>query len=141
MTFQTDEEAVVLANDSEFGLTASIWTSDLGRGKRIAEKIEAGTVSVNEVLYTHGIGQTPWGGVKSSGYGRTHGKLGLLELVSPQHIHVNRFTFLSDLWWFNYSADATNLFRGFARYFATGSLVKTARLVPHMLKRIRENIR
>ena len=54
------------------------------------ERIEAGTVMVNEVLYTHGVAQTPWGGVKDSGYGRTHGRMGLLELVIPQHIHVNR---------------------------------------------------
>ena len=48
---------------------------------------------VNEVVYTHGIAQTPWGGIKESGYGRTHGRMGLLELVTPQHIHVNRVSF------------------------------------------------
>ena len=138
MTFQTDDEAVALANDSDFGLTASVWTNDLQKGNRIAEQIEAGTVTVNEVLYTHGIAQTPWGGVKQSGYGRTHGKLGLLELVSPQHIHVNRLPHLADLWWFNYTPAATDLFRGFARHFSTGSLAKTSKLIPQMLKRIRE---
>src|SRR6185295_9110184 len=66
MTFKTDDEAVRLANDSVYGLTASVWTSDLARGKRLAERIDAGTVMVNEVLYTHGIAQTPWGGVKQS---------------------------------------------------------------------------
>lgn len=141
MTFSTDEEAIKLANDSEFGLTASVWTRNLERGRRVAEKIEAGTITVNEVLYTHGIGQTPWGGVKNSGYGRTHGRLGLLELVSPQHIHVNRFTFIPNLWWFDYSPEATNLFRDFARHFATGSLFSTARLLPQMIKRIRKRNR
>ena len=62
--FRTEEEAIRLANDTEFGLTASVWTRDLAKGKRVAERIEAGTVCVNEVLYTHGIGQTPWGGFK-----------------------------------------------------------------------------
>src|SRR6185369_17326294 len=89
MTFKTEDEAVALANDSVFGLTASVWTKDIGRGRRVAEKIVAGTVMVNEVLYTHGIAQTPWGGVKQSGLGRTHGRGGLLELVSARHIHVN----------------------------------------------------
>ncbi|HEX8852278.1 MAG TPA: aldehyde dehydrogenase family protein, partial [Pyrinomonadaceae bacterium] len=89
MTFKTEEEAVRLANDSEFGLTASVWTRDIGRGRRVASRVEAGTVMVNEVLYTHGIAQTPWGGVKQSGLGRTHGRLGLLELVAPHHVHVN----------------------------------------------------
>src|SRR5258706_11569356 len=73
MTFKTDDEAVELANDSVFGLTASVWTKDIARGRRIAERIEAGTVMVNEVVYTHGLAPTPWGGVKQSGFGRTHG--------------------------------------------------------------------
>jgi succinate-semialdehyde dehydrogenase/glutarate-semialdehyde dehydrogenase len=137
MTFKTDDEAIRLANDSEFGLNAYVWTSDINRGKKIAEQIEAGTVMVNEVIYTHGIAQTPWGGFKNSGFGRTHGKLGLLELVAPQHIHVNRFGFISDLWWFDYDSKTVELFRNFARYFATGSLIQTARILPQMISRIR----
>ena len=93
--FKTEDEALKLANDSLFGLTASVWTKDISRGRRLAEQIEAGTVMVNEVVYTHGIAQTPWGGVKQSGYGRTHGRLGLLELVTPQHVHVNRISLLA----------------------------------------------
>ena len=136
--FKTEEEAVKLANDSEFGLTASVWTNDLTKGKRVAEKIEAGTVCVNEVLYTHGIGQTPWGGFKKSGRGRTHGAEGLLELVQPQHIHVNRFAILPNAWWLPYGANAIETFRGFARYFASGSLFQTMKLTPQLLKRIKE---
>ena len=137
-TFKTEEEAIRLANDSEFGLTASVWTSDLKKGRRVAERIEAGSVCVNEVLYTHGIGQTPWGGFKNSGRGRTHGREGLMELVQPQHIHVNRFAFLPDPWWLPYSPEAVNTFRGFAKYFATGSLLKTTRLLPQLWRRVRE---
>ena len=138
MTFTDDEEAVRLANDSEFGLTASVWTRDIARGKRIAEKIEAGSVCINEVLYTHGIAQTPWGGFKNSGRGRTHGVEGLLELVQPQHIHLNRLSILPSPWWMPYSATAVEAFRGFARYFATGSIIQTARLMPQLGKRIFE---
>ncbi len=137
-TFKTEDEAIELANDSEFGLTASVWTKDLKKGKRIAEKIRAGTVNINEVLYTHGIGQTPWGGFKNSGYGRTHGLEGLMELVAPQHIHVNRFTFLPDVWWFGYSKNAVETFKQMAKYFASGSLLQTLKLSPQMLKRIKE---
>jgi acyl-CoA reductase-like NAD-dependent aldehyde dehydrogenase len=136
--FKTEEEAIKLANDSEFGLTASVWTKDLTKGKRVAERIEAGTVCVNEVLYTHGIGQTPWGGFKNSGYGRTHGKHGLMELVQPQHIHVNRFSLLPNAWWLPYSPEAVETFRGFATYFATGSLFQTMKLAPQLLRRIKE---
>jgi succinate-semialdehyde dehydrogenase/glutarate-semialdehyde dehydrogenase len=137
-TFKTEKEAVGLANDSEFGLTASVWTSDIKRGKRLAEKIEAGTVCVNEVLYTHGIGQTPWGGFKNSGYGRTHGLQGLMELVQPQHIHVNYISLVPNAWWLPYSENALVTFRGFARHFASGSLFQTLKLTPQLLKRIKE---
>jgi succinate-semialdehyde dehydrogenase/glutarate-semialdehyde dehydrogenase len=136
MTFKTEEEAIKLANDSVYGLTASVWTKNVARGQRIAERIEAGTVMVNEVVYTHGIAQTPWGGVKDSGYGRTHGRMGLLELVHPQHVHVNRISFLPDLWWFRYSPKAAKLFGGLASNFTTGSILKTSRLLPQMIRRL-----
>ena len=136
MTFKSDDEAIRLANDSVYGLTASVWTKNIARGRRIAERIEAGTVMVNEVVYTHGIAQTPWGGVKDSGYGRTHGRMGLLELVHPQHIHVNRLSFLPDLWWFRYSTQAGKLFGRLASHFTTGSIVKTSVLLPQMIRRL-----
>lgn len=136
MTFKSDDEAIKLANDSVYGLTASVWTKDIARGRRIAEQIEAGTVMVNEVVYTHGIAQTPWGGVKESGYGRTHGRMGLLELVQPQHIHVNRIFFLPDLWWFSYSPKAAKLFGDLASHFTTGSILRTSRLMPQMIRRL-----
>src|SRR5713101_5199708 len=141
MTFKTDDEAVRLANDSIYGLTASVWTGDIARGKKIAERIYAGTVTVNEVLYTHAIAQTPWGGVKQSGYGRTHGRAGLMELVNHQHIHVNRISFIPDVWWFNYTPEAGLLFRGLARRFTSGSVVQASLLLPQMIRRLLERRR
>jgi acyl-CoA reductase-like NAD-dependent aldehyde dehydrogenase len=138
MTFQSDDEAVRLANDSIYGLTACIFTSDISRGRKLAEQIEAGTVMVNEVVYTHALAQTPWGGVKQSGYGRTHGHLGLLELVTPQHVHVNSFPKIPDVWWFRYSATARQLFRDLAKRFTSGSLVQGSLVLPQMLKRLFE---
>ncbi len=137
-TFTTEEEAIRLANDSEFGLTASVWTKDLAKGQRVAKQIEAGSVCVNEVLYTHGIGQTPWGGFKNSGRGRTHGREGLMELVQPQHIHVNRLSLLPAAWWMPYSPTAIKTFRGFATRFATGSVLRTAGLLPLLWRRFKE---
>lgn len=137
-TFKTEEEAIRLANDSEFGLTASVWTRDYAKGRRVAEQIEAGSVCINAVLYTHGIGQTPWGGFKNSGRGRTHGLEGLMELVQPQHIHTNRLALLPDAWWMPYTSTAVETFRGFASKFASGSIIKTTGLLPQLLKRIRE---
>ena len=141
MTFKSEDEAIRLANDSSFGLTASVWTRSTRRGLRVARRVEAGTVMVNEVLYTHGIAQTPWGGLKQSGLGRTHGRLGLLEMVAPVHVHTNRLARLEDLWWFNYSPDAARLFRSLARRFATGSALQTMLISPAMLRRLRERRR
>ena len=141
MTFKTDEEAVRLANDSIYGLTASVFTRNITRGRRLAEQIDAGTVMVNEVVYTHAVAQTPWGGVKQSGYGRTHGRLGLLELVSHQHIHVNSMPGFADVWWFPYSKQAGELFRGFARHFTTGSILSSSILLPKIIRRLFEKRR
>lgn len=138
MTFKTDEEAIRLANDSLYGLTASVFTGDISRGKRLAEQIDAGTVMVNEVVYTHAVAQTPWGGVKQSGYGRTHGHLGLLEMVSAQHIHVNAMPGLADVWWFPYTKQAGKMFRDFARRFTTGSILTSSLLLPQIIRRLFE---
>jgi succinate-semialdehyde dehydrogenase/glutarate-semialdehyde dehydrogenase len=120
-------------------LTASVFTGDIGRGKRLAEQIDAGTVMVNEVVYTHAVAQTPWGGVKQSGYGRTHGRLGLLEMVSAQHIHVNAMPRVADVWWFPYTKQAGRMFRDFARRFTTGSLLQSSLLVPQIIRRLFES--
>ena len=138
MTFKTDDEAVRLANDSIYGLTAAVFTSDISRGRKLAEQIDAGTVMINEVVYTHAVAQTPWGGVKQSGYGRTHGRLGLLEMVTPQHIHSNGVPWLADLWWFRYTKEAGKLFRGFARRFTTGSVLSASPLLPQIIRRLFE---
>lgn len=99
-TFEGEEEAVRLANDTQYGLMASVWTSDIARGERLARQIRSGTVVVNDHAMTHGIPEVPWGGVKESGIGRTHGEAGLLEFVEHRHIHVNRRSGLRAPWWF-----------------------------------------
>ncbi len=76
IAFDTDEEAVALANDSEYGLVAGLWTRDIGRAHRVAARLEVGQVYVNE--YWAGGVETPFGGVKNSGYGREKGIAGAL---------------------------------------------------------------
>ncbi|MFN8575812.1 MAG: aldehyde dehydrogenase family protein, partial [Candidatus Sericytochromatia bacterium] len=102
MTFKDEEEVIRLANDSKYGLTASIWTNDIDRAKAMAPKIEAGTVSINDCVSSFALCQTPWGGGKESGIGRTHGKFGLMEFVEPRHIHVDGSTNMKKFWWYNY---------------------------------------
>ena len=98
-----EEEAISEANSTRYGLLASVWTSDNERGRRIARRIEAGTVIINDALYTHGAAQTPWFGVKESGLGVTHGSQGLFEFVRMKHVNWDLLPMKSDWWWFPYT--------------------------------------
>lgn len=112
MTYRTEDEVVALANDSLYALNAYIFTKDLAKGRKLASRIVAGTVNVNESVFTHALPQTPWGGPKESGIGHTHGAMGLLDLVRMRHVHVSRFTSKkNNFWWYGYSADKTEMMK------------------------------
>lgn len=102
MRVQSEEEAVRLANDSHLGLLAYVFTRDRERGKRLAERIEAGTVMINDVLNTYACPETPWGGVKQSGLGRTHSSSGLRELCETRHVNHDRVALGREVWWYPY---------------------------------------
>jgi succinate-semialdehyde dehydrogenase/glutarate-semialdehyde dehydrogenase len=110
-SFRTDDEAVRRANASSFGLGASVWTRNPQRARRIASKLEAGMVLTNDVAYSYGIGQAPWGGVKQSGFGRTHGKHGLYEATRVKFVELDRGR-LRAPWWFPYEANGVDGWRG-----------------------------
>ena len=86
MPFETIDEAIALANDSNLGLTGSVWSKDRRKARRIGRRIMAGAISINDHLITHGLAETPWGGFKESGIGRTHGDIGFAEMTQPQVI-------------------------------------------------------
>jgi len=86
MAFDSDEEAIQLANDSEFGLAASVWTQDRKRGESLARKIQRELFMVNDAVSCFGISEAPHGGVKASGLGRTHGRFGLDEMVRTKYV-------------------------------------------------------
>jgi acyl-CoA reductase-like NAD-dependent aldehyde dehydrogenase len=98
---ESEDEAVRLANDSEFGLGASVWTSDRPRGERIARELESGMVWINDHMFSHGACQCSWGGVKESGLGRTHSKFGLYECVNVK-LRVWEGSAIKDPWWHPY---------------------------------------
>ena len=82
VTVDSEDEAISLANDSEFGLGTSVWTLDRPKGERIARRIQSGMVWINDHMYSHGACQCSWGGVKDSGLGRAHSKFGFYECVN-----------------------------------------------------------
>ncbi len=114
--FDTDEDAIRLANDSEFGLAASIWTRDRARGERIAARLDAGTVMVNDVLTCFGISEAPHGGFKASGLGRTHGRIGLEEMVRIKYIDSDLMPGMRKPWWYGYGAAFTRQMEGFVDF-------------------------
>jgi succinate-semialdehyde dehydrogenase/glutarate-semialdehyde dehydrogenase len=101
VTVDSEEEAIRLANDSPFGLGASVWTSDREKGRRIARRIESGMVWINDHMYSHGAMQTPWGGEKDSGIGRVHSRHGFHECVRIKHIAWEP-GFTKQFWWYPY---------------------------------------
>lgn len=85
--FESEEEAIAIGNDTEFGLASGIWTSNLNRMHRVARALKAGMVWVN--TYRAVAAQTPFGGVKDSGFGRERGEEGLREFLAPKNVMVN----------------------------------------------------
>lgn len=98
-----DGDAIRMANGSCFGLAASVWTADRKRGERIGRAIESGTVMINDVIISFGIGEAGWTGVKKSGVGWVHGEKGLDEMVNIQYVHSDPQLRMQKFWWFPYS--------------------------------------
>ncbi|MEM7827754.1 MAG: aldehyde dehydrogenase family protein [Candidatus Aenigmatarchaeota archaeon] len=103
MYFDDDEEAIKLSNDSEYALTASVFTENIKRGIKIASLLKAGTVMINDNVFAAAIPQAPWGGSKNSGFGRAGSRYGLLEFVEIVHIHTNYTPSFKNMWWYPYS--------------------------------------
>jgi acyl-CoA reductase-like NAD-dependent aldehyde dehydrogenase len=125
--FDDDAEAIRLANDSDYGLAASIWTCDRARGERLARQIHAGTVMINDAVSCFGISEAPHGGVKASGLGRTHGRWGLEEMVRVKYVDSDLMPRTKKIWWFGYG-------RGFAAEIASVLDLLYARSLRHKMK-------
>jgi len=98
------DEALALANDSPFALSGSIWTADVRRGRELALRLRAGSVMINDVASYYGISEAPHGGRGASGWGRSHSRLGLLEMVHAKYVDVDHLPHVAKPWWYGYTA-------------------------------------
>jgi acyl-CoA reductase-like NAD-dependent aldehyde dehydrogenase len=112
MAFDEDDEAIRLANDSDYGLGASVWTRKRARGEAVASRIQAGTVMINDCVSCFGISEALHGGVKASGLGRTHGHFGLEEMVRVKYVDVDLLGSKKKSWWYGYGEKFTRQMEG-----------------------------
>lgn len=112
MIVESEDEVVDLVNDCQYGLTASIWGKNLRRAENIARDLDVGTVFINDCLFSHAAPQLPWGGIKQSGFGRTHSHFGLTDLVNIKHISIDAAGGATKLWWYPYGPSRTRAIEG-----------------------------
>jgi acyl-CoA reductase-like NAD-dependent aldehyde dehydrogenase len=126
---KNEEEAIARCNDSEFALSASIFTGSSARGETIARRLQAGAVMVNDAISYFGIAEAPHGGCGLSGWGRTHGKAGLMEMVQPKYIAIDHLPNRAKPWWFRYGGaleKSANAFLDF-EFGAISTKIRNAR--------------
>jgi acyl-CoA reductase-like NAD-dependent aldehyde dehydrogenase len=127
ITVDSEDEALALANDSAFGLGASVWTSDRSKGERIAGELQSGMVWINDHMFSHGACQCAWGGVKESGLGRTHSKFGLYECVNIK-LRVWEPSTIRNPWWHPYDETLGKALRQTARVLYGRPSIRAAAL-------------
>jgi hypothetical protein len=133
-TYRSVQEAIEKANRSPYGLLASVITSNIALGEEVARELQVGSVMINEAVFSAGLPETPWGGVKDTGIGRKHSEIGLFEFVNVRHINKPRFGFLTfkSFWWFPYTEYQGLFFRAWIKMYQGGTLEKLSNL-PHFL--------
>lgn len=123
MKVKTIDEAIGLANDSNLGLTGSVWSKDRKKAETIGRKIRAGAITINDHLMSAGIAETPWGGFGESGIGRTHGEIGFEEMTEPQVIVQDIMPFIQkNIWWYPHNKSVYDGIRGILETFYGDSL-------------------
>ncbi len=116
MRVKDEREAIEKANGSLYGLSASVFTKKKKKGQKVARKIRAGSVCVNDVMTNYITADLPFGGVGISGIGRVHGPEGLRSFAQTQAVLVDRFGLKKEPWWYPLGEGTKKLFRAVARW-------------------------
>lgn len=117
-----EEEAIARANALGYGLCASVWTRSRRRGERIARRLRAGGVSINDVLSHYGVPGLPMGGQGESGFGRRRGVEALDEMCRTRALFEDRLGLRRELWWFPYSRGGNRMVRALLAWRGRGGL-------------------
>jgi acyl-CoA reductase-like NAD-dependent aldehyde dehydrogenase len=128
------KEALAQANDSAFALAASIWTKNKTRGMALAAELRAGAVMVNDAISYFGIAEAPHGGCGASGWGRTHGQAGLLEMVQMKYIDVDGLPRSEKPWWYRYGFELERAADAFLQFEFSGGIGAKLRNARHAMK-------
>lgn len=136
MRVSDEDQAVALANDSSFGLTASVWTRSRSRARRMAERLEAGSVTVNDHMSSFSEPSAIWGGIKHTGVGRSHGPYGLLELVNIKYTSFDFHRKRNLLWWYPYDGAGKRLFQDAMTLYHDKAPSRRAKALRSLLPRL-----
>lgn len=134
MRVADDEEAIRLANDTSYGLFASVWTKDLARGREVASRIQAGGVSINETLAHYAVPGLPMGGVGESGFGRRRGTEGLEEMSVSRSLLVHRWGLRREIWWFPYRPGVQGVVRALLQLMTGRGLLRFPRALRDLVR-------
>ena len=137
--FISEDEVIQFANKGDFGLNASIWSTDIAKAERVAQQLDVGNWSVNDVLKNVGHAGLPFGGVKKSGFGRYHGAEGLRNFTYPVSGLTSRSHLAKEPNWFPYSDERYHQFKGYIDFvYGTGSFFQRIKRNWQALQAFRE---
>ncbi|MDR2758233.1 MAG: aldehyde dehydrogenase family protein [Spirochaetaceae bacterium] len=132
---EDDDEALRIANGSSYGLTGSVWSRNHRRAKKLAARINAGAVMINDHLMSHGLAETPWGGFGDSGLGRTHGEAGFREMLKAQVVVDELLPGIKrNLWWQPYSEQTYQGIRAITELLAGTTPGRRLKALPRVIK-------
>lgn len=124
-SFSSEQEAIELANDPDYGLSASVWADDLKKADRVTRQINTGNVSINNVMLTEGNHALPFGGVQKSGFGRYKGEFGFYAFANIKSILVDKNSSKMEANWFPYTPKKYKLFSNLTKALYSPGILST----------------